>query len=99
MKKSFFHGTTPGLRIAAAGIAVGLVGFTLSFLVSDMGKIWLSLIGLGITIIGFFITAFGIVYLWATEGEKAIKGSYKAANDLGEKIFDLTKKNGTKKEK
>lgn len=97
MKKPFFHGTTLGLRIAAAGFVVSLVGVILSFSVSGAGKVWLSVIGFAITAIGILIAAFGVVYGWATEGEKAIKGSYKAANELGEKIFDLTKKDDAKK--
>jgi len=96
MKKSFFDGTTLGLRIAAAGFAVSLFGVILSFTVSEMGKIWLSVIGFAITAIGILVAAFGVIYGWATEGEKAIKGSYKAANDLGEKIFDPPKKIDTK---
>ena len=70
MKKSFFHGTTHGFRIAAAGFAIGMVGVALGFIGNHANKVWLLLLALVVTAIGFLVCAFGIVYGWATLNDK-----------------------------
>jgi len=70
MKKSFFRGTTPGVRIGFAGFAIGLLGVGLGFLGDHIDKTWLLLLALVVTTVGFLICAFGIIYGWAILGDK-----------------------------
>ena len=92
MKKKFFDGTTRGVRIAFGGFVVALLGVVTGFLGFFADERWLSVLGLGVTVIGVLVGFVGVASGWLRDTKPAIKGSVHAAKELRAKLVSQRKK-------
>ena len=95
MKKEFFHGTTRGVRIAAAGFAVASIGVVAGFVGFYVNERWLSMTGFVVTAAGVLVGIAGIAYGWLHDAKRAIKGSAQAAEELSSKLPRWSRKSGS----
>ena len=95
MKKGFLHGTSRGMRIAAAGFAVALIGVIAGFVGFDVNERWLSITGFAVTAAGVLIGFAGVAHGWIYNAKRAIKGSAQAADELSSKLPRWSRKSGS----
>lgn len=93
--RSFFIGSSSGMRIAFFGFVIAVIGVIVGFLIMDTDSRAISLVAFAGTAIGVLVGFIGVVHHWVTEGKEAISGSRSASRELRERVAKFWTKGGS----